>query len=230
VFRSEAKYFEPAGAVSWDVAMTATEDHWKVALQPGDHLKVSATYDTRKASWYESMGIMVVWYAEGIRRGAKDPFSERVDWRGKITHGHLRENRHHGGKRPILADARKLPDGPAGVLAKVRDFLYGLGDLNQSQRPPVVKAGQSLTFDAGADAAKAIYHTITGCKAPCNRETGIAYPIANGPTFDSGELGLGGPPTSNRVTWETPKDLRPGTYTYFCRIHPFMRGAFRVKK
>jgi hypothetical protein len=28
--------------------------------------------------------------------------------------------------------------------------------------------------------------------------------------------------------WKTPKNLSPGTYTYFCRIHPFMRGAFRV--
>jgi hypothetical protein len=30
--------------------------------------------------------------------------------------------------------------------------------------------------------------------------------------------------------WKTPKNLAPGTYTYFCRIHPFMRGAFRVVK
>ena len=28
--------------------------------------------------------------------------------------------------------------------------------------------------------------------------------------------------------WKTPTNLGPGTYTYFCRIHPFMRGAFRV--
>ncbi len=31
-------------------------------------------------------------------------------------------------------------------------------------------------------------------------------------------------------TWKTPKNLNPGLYTYFCRVHPFMRGAFRVKK
>ena len=24
-------------------------------------------------------------------------------------------------------------------------------------------------------------------------------------------------------------NLPAGTYTYFCRIHPFMRGSFRVK-
>ena len=47
--------------------------------------------------------------------------------------------------------------------------------------------------------------------------------------FDSGELGNGGPPTANRVTWTIPDDLDPGTYTYFCRIHPMMRGAFRVE-
>jgi len=29
-------------------------------------------------------------------------------------------------------------------------------------------------------------------------------------------------------TWKTPKSLKVGTYTYFCRIHPFMRGAFKV--
>ena len=22
--------------------------------------------------------------------------------------------------------------------------------------------------------------------------------------------------------------LKPGTYTFFCRVHPFMRGSFRV--
>ena len=27
-----------------------------------------------------------------------------------------------------------------------------------------------------------------------------------------------------------PKNLRAGTYTFFCRVHPFMRGAFRVRK
>jgi len=31
-----------------------------------------------------------------------------------------------------------------------------------------------------------------------------------------------------KATWRTPKTLKPGLYTYFCRIHPFMRGAFRV--
>ncbi|MCU1389513.1 MAG: hypothetical protein JWL72_2851, partial [Ilumatobacteraceae bacterium] len=74
-----------------------------------------------------------------------------------------------------------------------------------------------------------VWHTITACKAPCNASTGIAYPRADADIpFDSGELGAVGPPTAGRVTWSTPTDLPDGTYTYFCRIHPSMRGAFRV--
>ena len=106
-------------------------------------------------------------------------------------------------------------------------------------KPPVVKQGGSLTF-ANLDATQSIdpgasaYHTITACKAPCNRNTGIAYPLANGKIqFDSGELGYGPAgftPAANRNTWKTPKTLPPGTYTFFCRIHPFMRGSFRVVK
>ena len=63
----------------------------KVAVREGDQLDVSATYDTRKASWYESMGVIVVWYADGVRGAAKDPFAKRIDWRGKLARGHLPE-------------------------------------------------------------------------------------------------------------------------------------------
>ena len=47
VFRSRAHYYEPAGAVSWDVSMTATPPNWRVAVKKGDVLIVSATYDSR---------------------------------------------------------------------------------------------------------------------------------------------------------------------------------------
>ena len=65
LFRSDAVYYEPAGPVSWDVSMTATPPDWRVAVRAGDTLSVSATYESSRASWYESMGIMVVWAADG---------------------------------------------------------------------------------------------------------------------------------------------------------------------
>jgi plastocyanin len=232
LFRSKAKYFEPAGAVSWDVSMTATRPNWRVKVRKGDVLSTSATYNTKRAAWWESMGIMLVWMADGSR--GRDPFETRVNHPGKVTHGHLPENNNHGGRRTSLPDPRKLPDGPltAGTI-DILDFRYGLGDLSlsgASGRPPTVKAGQSLRF-RNADDPERIYHSLTSCKAPCNRSTGIAYPIADGPVqFESGTLGSVDPPTTGRLEYRTPRNLDSGTYTYFCRIHPFMRGAFRVKK
>ena len=241
LFRSEAKYFEPAGAVSWDVALTVTKPDWRVALDPGDTLKVSTTYDTRRNSWYEVMGIMNVWYADGHVGGAKDPFTTPVDWHGIVSHGHLPENDNHGGTGPaILPNAFKMLSGQKVSTVDIKDFVYGAGDLTlngAAGRPAVVKQGQAITFKnldspQGGDPNLAIYHTITACRNPCNRATGIAYPVANGPvTFDSGELGYGpsfATAAANRATWQTPKSLPVGTYTYFCRIHPFMRGSFRV--
>jgi plastocyanin len=132
-----------------------------------------------------------------------------------------------------------------GQTIAIKNFIYGEGDLTglAGASMPVVKQGGKLTFDNDDAPASVsgvgqpsggnlpIYHTITACKAPCTKSTGIAYPLADGKTtFDSGELGYGGPPAAGRNTWQTPRDLKPGTYTYFCRIHPFMRGAFRVVK
>ena len=76
---------------------------------------------------------------------------------------------------------------------------------------------QLIAVEKEMDAARQI---------PCG---GIAYPIADADIpFDSGQLGTQGVPTAGHIEWSTPTELPPGTYTYFCRIHPFMRGGFVV--
>jgi hypothetical protein len=233
LFRSVAKYYEPAGAVSWDVSMTGTPADWRVKVRRGDVLRTSATYDSSRAAWWESMGIMVVYMADG--GPARDPFRRRVIFPGRVTHGHLPENDNHGGRPARMPDARRLPDGPENPgTVDILDFRYRLGDLSLSGggagRPPVIRPGQTLLFRNGDDAER-VYHSISSCRPPCNRTTGIAYPLADGDVqFESGTLGSADPPATGALEWRTPDDLRPGTYTYFCRIHPFMRGAFRVKK
>ena len=238
LFRSKAVYYEPAGAVSWDVSMTATPPDWRVQLRKGDVITVSGTYDTKKASWYESMAIMPAMFDPGGT--GVDPFTTNVDVEGQVTHGHLPENDNHGGGRfsglsnPLGRLAR--PVGTAGGKVAIQGFVYGQGDLStpgRKGRPALVRRGKGLKF-VNRDAKQTIYHTVTACKAPCTRETGIAYPLADGKVdFDSGELGFGPrgfTAAANRDTWTTPKGLKPGTYTYFCRVHPFMRGAFKVAK
>jgi len=232
IFRSRAKYWEPAGPVSWDVAMTATKPNWRVKVKQGDILSINATYGTRSNSWYESMGIMPVEITDKPA-GGKDPFAgDEIDTEGRVTHGQLPENDNHGGGASGLPDARKLKDGPRVGQVPIAEFIYQQGDLSLTGRkglPPVVSPGQALKF-INQDAPARIYHTVTSCRAPCNGLTGVAYPLAGGPAiFDSAELGLGGAPTANRVEWDTPTNLPQGTYNYFCRIHPFMRGAFRVE-
>jgi plastocyanin len=238
LFKSKAHYFEPAGAVSWDVSMGATPADWRVKLQPGDDLSVHATYDSKRADWYEVMGIMPVAVYNGTDVGGVDALSDNIPKGGVLTHTHLNENRHHGGKDIGLPDPRDLASahGPFGQIG-IDDYAYAQGDLLASgaaAKLPTVHAGHSLTF-LNNDAAGDTYHTLTACKEPCNGDTGIAYPIANGPvTFDSGQLGFNstgfGAPAIDQDTWQTPSNLKPGTYGYFCRVHPFMRGSFRVTK
>jgi plastocyanin len=187
------------------------------------------------------MGIMPVAVYSGTDAGGVDPFSGAVPQEGVLTHGHLAENDNHGGTGPRLPDARRLPSAPwpfDGRPIGIDGYAYQQGDLHGVGRPinpPTIQPGDRLRFisrDAGYE--ENAFHTITSCKAPCNRTTGIAYPLANGPvSFDSGQLGFNyepffDQPAADRASWKTPRNLDPGTYNYFCRIHPFMRGAFRV--
>jgi plastocyanin len=232
LYRSVADYFEPAGKVSWDFAVTGTPASWRPIVNKGDVLSITSTYDTKNASWYESMGIMVVWMAPAVTAGGTDPFATPVDASGELTHGHLSENDQHGGKKTSdYADLTKASSQvvSSGTVVPIMDFAYAQGNMAAGNTTvPAVVQGGTLTF-RNDDASKNIYHTITACRAPCDLTSGIAYPIANAKIqFDSGELGHGGPPSSGSVTWSIPRNLPPGTYTYFCRIHPFMRGAFRV--
>lgn len=161
--------------------------------------------------------------------------------RGWVTHGHYPETANHGG--PLGNWQAKT--GPSVNQVAIADFEYTPGDLSQQGTVglPQVKLGSDLTFVNLEGAG--IYHTITTCRFPCLGAVGSAFPIPNGQTstgrsdeFDSAELGIGAPyigPTSQKLTWTLPvtsKDgFKPGeVVTYFCRIHPFMRGAFQIVK
>jgi len=260
LFRSFAHYWDKRGPISWDMAMGGTARDWRPRLNAGDVLRVSATYETRRASWYESMGIMVAWEAWDSERGldpftgvvdprahpsaGTNPFAHAVDQRGYLTHGHLAENSYYGGSSFIGVNPMAWAECARSKVPIV-GFRYLPGDFTSHgslRCIPTVTEGHSLEF-VNKDAPQggtfnpinpnplymaSIFHTVTSCKNPCNLNYGIAYPLAGGSVqFDSGELG-DGTPGVGRLSWSTPANLPPGTYTFFCRIHPWMRGVFRV--
>jgi hypothetical protein len=246
LFRSKAIYWDKHHLpISWDVSMTATPANWRPLVQRGDVLRISATYNSSLASWYEVMGIMVVWEAWDDQHGV-NPFTSKLDERGHVTHGHLPENDYYGGNQWVGVNPRGAsPDSlPACHTSKVliAGFRYIPATNGNANCIPTVKRGRSITF-TNEDASplgtftylqsnpfylESVFHTVTSCKNPCALNYGISYPLANGAgNFDSGELGVGTPGVG-RLTWSTPTDLPPGTYTFFCRIHPWMRGVFRI--
>jgi hypothetical protein len=255
LFRSVAHYYEPAGAVSWDVAMTATGPDWRIHLKEGDVVSVNATYDVRKASWYESMGLFPLEVTTADDPAARDPFDDAAavkamyDAGGVLTHGRLEENIDAKANADLgLPDPRKLKS--KGRVHKggleINGFQYSQGGYSafrgypaSGMRPPVVQPGASVTFtniEALPEMSdeQQVWHSVTSCRAPCNRGSGIGYPLAQGPIkFDSGQLGFGSGLSAEVTTgsnvYTTPPLTQPGkTYTYFCRIHPFMRGSVRV--
>jgi len=258
LFRSNAKYYEPAGAVSWDVSMEATRPEWRVSLKAGDTVAINVTYDVEDASWYESMGILPLAYSTADDPAARDPFDDAAavqamyDQGGILTHGRLPENiDKKAGKNLKLPNPKKLKSKgrrvPAAGLT-IDGFGYSIGGFpavpgffqTRQFRPPVVKPGQSVTFtnleaQPSMSQTDQVWHSVTSCKGPCNRGPGIGYPLAGGPIkFDSGQLGFGTGAstgvTTGSDTYTTPPLTKPGkTYSYFCRIHPFMRGSVRVK-
>jgi plastocyanin len=159
--------------------------------------------------------------------------------KGIVTHGHLPENANHSGPAGAWNAKRGSPTDDVRIV----DFLYYPGDLTTISMTgvPTVKLGTALRF-LNVDGLS-IYHTVTSCAFPCLGPTGSAFPLADGRSskgrnldFDSSELGIGAPyigPAKQTVEWDLPvtqKDgFQPGEIvTYFCRIHPSMRGAFEV--
>ena len=253
LFRSDAHH-DQAGAVSWDVSMEATRRGWRIGLkrrhgldrrhlrrQAGVVVRVDGDPPAVRRQRRRPEG-------QGPVRGSQGR-EEDVREGGILTHGRLPENIDRPARDKLgLEDPRAShPAGLRGLIGHPdRQFpeltrrLHGeVGIPLGPMRPPGIEPGDTVTFTS-LDALPTMpqteqaWHTVTSCKPPCNRGPGIGYPLAGGPVkFDSGQLGFGSGRSSEVTTgsnvYTTPPLTKPGrTYTYFCRIHPFMRGSIRV--
>jgi polyvinyl alcohol dehydrogenase (cytochrome) len=124
------------------------------------------------------------------------------------------------------------PKKVAARQVTITNFAYQPGNRTAGSSAPgeiaTIKQGESLVFVNGDQPAN-IRHSVTTCPWPCNGPYVGNYPLPDG-RWDSGTLGYdavdGGNPNPRA---ETPKDLPKGKYAFFCRIHPWMRGAFAVE-
>ena len=176
--------------------------------------------------------------------------TKRLCLRGQVTHAHMEEASLHGGP-----EGSEIPAGPGPVMSELYSvgFTYGAADLGviSATGLPRLEVGKPVRF-WNVDSPLDIWHTWTRCAWPCSGGTGIAFPTANGGAsdapdpmdFDSTEIGYGlffspasgqlGSP--NKSTEEALRDglyweftpTKTGKFSLFCRIHPFMRGAFEV--
>ena len=163
LFRSDAHYYEPAGAVSWDVSMESSRHDWRISLKEGDVVSISVTYNVKRGDWPESMGIMATaWYPGHDDPLARDPFDDAdevqamFDAGGVVTHGHLPENADSKARKDLgLPDPRKLPSQgpvpPGGI--DIDSFVYSPGGFSairafpqELMEPVVVDPGDTVSF------------------------------------------------------------------------------------
>jgi hypothetical protein len=171
--------------------------------------------------------------------------------RGNITHGPLPEAGNLGDRG--ASNWQPARDLPVTDTIHMGAFNYLPGDLGTAEVVgiPTVTRTAPLRF-VNEDALLNIFHTATACAYPCNGAYTLSYPRADFgfgrasfappgvPAYvqwDSANLGivpdpLGIGPSKGSLEWTmTPGDygLTAGEiFTYFCRIHPSMRGAFKV--
>lgn len=254
LFRSvKINRFPLSGTRSEEFQMGATQFGFRAPVREGDRLTQFAVYENGEHASYAAMSYVGVYIdrqqppaplpAEGCT--AENMGSYLVDdAEGDATTTILNHAWRTDVAMPYCGEAfgvacdRAEPDRGDGVEANVVHvgaFAYLPGDRNFAGAlgaPPKVKQGEALVF-VSEDVAGGIRHTITSCPWPCNGPYTGNYPQPDG-VFDSGKLGnidyIDGGITGSDTTpvWEAPSDLEPGLYSYFCRIHPSMRGAFEV--
>ena len=148
--------------------MTATPPSWRVGVRRGDVVSISATYDSRRSSWYESMGIMPV--ALPASGTGPDPFATNVDVPGELAH--RSPARQPQPRRRLRRPARRAA---AALHAAARRAPWRSATSSTARATSASPAGtpadgppgQSLRF-VNRDAKRDIVHSITSCRAPCN--------------------------------------------------------------
>ena len=230
-----------AGDFSEDYQTETTHPAWRAPLHKGDRIVLDSSYENKDHGWYEVMTHEGMYFDPAeAPKGACKPYMVggwAKKWKNPtkgVPNRHWRMDEKMCGI-PGYPACEHPDDGPPPTPVhtnevNIADFRYEPGDRAASgllSAIPWIRQGETLTF-VNLDWGAGIRHSVTTCPWPCNGPYVSNYPLADG-RWDSETLGYdpisGGNPSGIGTT---PADLPPGKYAYFCRIHPWMRGAFEV--
>jgi plastocyanin len=227
-----------------DYQMGTSQNTWRAYVHKGDVLLANGVYQAKSLAFPDAM----VFYGVYVDPAAPPPAGKGCTaWlRGNPRASHATVTRsvlNHPWSmfpdQPVCStcDRREPLPEPGSATGRIEmvgmQYLPGNGGTSgQPAGPPTVAQGQPLVFDNEDYAAGLMRHTATACAAPCNGSETANYPMDNG-QFDSGVLGYmwedAYVSTTPTPTWTLDTSrMRPGFYTFFCRLHPFMRGSFYV--
>ena len=170
----------------------------------GDTVSIDTTYDVKRrrgtSRWESSpWRLRRPMTLRPRTRSRTQAVKKMYEKGGVLTHGRLPENI----DRPAR-DKLGLPD-PRDLRSRARDprrgididsFVYHRRLLGVG-RPPLDPMRPPTVSPVRASASRAwthcrqpqmdqAWHTVTSCKPPCNRGSGIGYPLADGPVkFDA---------------------------------------------
>jgi plastocyanin len=223
-----------------DFAMEVTDPGFRAPIHVGDRIRITGVYENKFHAWYDVMTHLGIYVDEkqapepgckpkNIDRPKADPHAGVLSkpWGPEMDHSCGVKWNYGNCDQPVKGNMKLVHQN----VVHITNFSYQPGDFSSGQfgETPWIREGEQLTF-VNDDQPAVIRHSVTTCPWPCNGRYVANYPLADG-RWDSGTLGYdpidGGSP--NPVS-KTPPNLTPGTYTYFCRIHPWMRGVFKVEK
>ncbi|MCA1814217.1 MAG: hypothetical protein LC624_09755, partial [Halobacteriales archaeon] len=249
LFRSDKLDHDPlAWPHSEDYQMGTTQPGFRAPIRAGDRIAQFGVYADRDQASYAAMAFAGLHVDPRQAPAARNGACSLADTAplllggGDATRSVPNRAFDHdmpvcgvGGAPACEGDPALPVPGAEASRVVISGFTYLLGDRGLAAPlglPPVVRQGTSITF-VNADVGMVVRHTVTSCAWPCNGAYTANYPQPDG-RFDSGRMGNadifdGGSVVPPRdTTWDTPADLPPGVYSYYCRLHPWMRGAFQV--
>ncbi len=230
---------------SEEYQMGLTQPGWRMYVREGDRIVVNGVYDPTDYAYPDAMSYFGYYIDTAEPPTAAQTCKVELINNPKASKAKITSTipnqawpQHHPMPTCTKCDEPgELPEpGLETNVVHIAGHQYLPGNLGMEGSPlgpPVVAQGDTLTFINEDYAEAAVRHSITSCRAPCNGEYTVNYPMHDG-LFHSGALGYMWEETyinaRQEPYWEfDTSELEPGFYSYYCQLHAWMRGSFYVK-